>query len=651
MSMTGFAPSGGPMLLAVHQPQRQRRLTVAVRLVLLVPHGLLLAVLWVGSVGVSIVGWFGALLTGSLPGFCRDYLVGVASWSARATAYAVLLTDRFPPIGFEAPGYPIEVLVPPPSPLNRLAVLVRAVLLVPAFVVWAAMAIGSVVASVVAWVVVLVSGRLPEPLHQAFGIVVRLQLRYAGYQSLVTSQYPWWGLFGDRDGLATAGGVPPPGAVAGQPGQWWPLVDPGFWPRGDLVPRGEAPAATGASLGMGAGTEPATGTEPDTGPEPATGAEPTPGAEPVRTAVPGTPAVPGQPSPEVFTYGGETYLWGYSADRQVCGIWWRQDPSWPGQIWPIGEQQAAWSRFREVEPMAVAFDQPVLAELEFGQAAPAVATERSVPAGGPPSQVQPEGSPGVPWPQAETGDVQPGDIAVPAGPESIADQSELPRGSGIEPGSDDPGETLAHLAAWTAAVGSPKASVPPNPGASQPGWVPPPWSGPAHGDRSQWTMVLSSTAYRLVLAMLLVGMVGLGAVSAAFGSTASTTVTKAHAEIELTAAYDALHNQFDRYEAETTSCETSTLPIQCVDTATELATSGFSTFEAMLGRLVVPAAAAGARGRLLDVSARIEQVYSQLQLSTTTEQYQAILTDSGLDGLLSGFDADYQQLQDDLAAG
>ena len=57
-----------------------------------------------------------------------------------------------------------------------------------------------------------------------------------------------------------------------------------------------------------------------------------------------------------FLYRGSRYLWGYTPDRQVCGMWDVEDPAGsPSQSWPIAEHAKAWAVFRSVEPLAVEY--------------------------------------------------------------------------------------------------------------------------------------------------------------------------------------------------------------------------------------------------------------------------------------------------------
>ncbi len=54
-----------------------------------------------------------------------------------------------------------------------------------------------------------------------------------------------------------------------------------------------------------------------------------------------------------FTYQGQRFLWGYSPDRQICGLWEVGDPEGAAhQTWPISEHAAAWRVFRSLEPFA-----------------------------------------------------------------------------------------------------------------------------------------------------------------------------------------------------------------------------------------------------------------------------------------------------------
>jgi hypothetical protein len=69
-----------------------------VKWLLAIPHFIVLFFLYVGAVLAAVAAWFAILFTGRLPRGLFDYLVGVARWSNRVTAYALILTtDEYPP--------------------------------------------------------------------------------------------------------------------------------------------------------------------------------------------------------------------------------------------------------------------------------------------------------------------------------------------------------------------------------------------------------------------------------------------------------------------------------------------------------------------------------------------------------------------------
>lgn len=73
------------------------RLTVFFRLIMVIPHAIVLYILQIVANLLVFIGWFVALFIGRLPTFIHDFLAGYLRWSTRATAYVNLLTDDYPP--------------------------------------------------------------------------------------------------------------------------------------------------------------------------------------------------------------------------------------------------------------------------------------------------------------------------------------------------------------------------------------------------------------------------------------------------------------------------------------------------------------------------------------------------------------------------
>jgi len=208
--MTGGVPL--PVLLAAAGPAQQRRWTVLIRWIMLIPHIVVLYFLNIAFAVVTFIGWWGALFTGRLPGFAVTYLSGVIRWTIRVQAYALLLTDQYPPFSLDdEPGYPVRVAIPSPDRLNRLAVLFRFILVIPAGLLLDLVRLGgTTIVGFIAWLIVLITGKLPTSLHLAYIAILRYMTRYYGYSCMLTAAYPG-GFFGDGIAMPDGAAVPPAG--------------------------------------------------------------------------------------------------------------------------------------------------------------------------------------------------------------------------------------------------------------------------------------------------------------------------------------------------------------------------------------------------------------------------------------------------------
>ncbi|MFC1421218.1 DUF4389 domain-containing protein [Streptacidiphilus cavernicola] len=204
MAQTGWANTVPPTApaewlpaLDVTEPAQQRRLTVLLRWLLLVPQFIALWLLGIAALVVVVIGWFGALFLGRLPDFAAEYLSAFLGYETRVGASAMLLVDRYPPFALQPPpDYPVRVEVRPGA-LNRIAVFFRLLLVIPAAIVHSLLITGWYVAAFFIWLIVLVLGRMPRPLFEATAAVLRFVMRVNAYMLLLTSAYPKR-LFGDE---------------------------------------------------------------------------------------------------------------------------------------------------------------------------------------------------------------------------------------------------------------------------------------------------------------------------------------------------------------------------------------------------------------------------------------------------------------------
>lgn len=100
---TGADPGDDPRVRVDVQPQLtdRNRLTVAFRFLWLIPQAIVLAVLGIVLYVIYVIAFFAVLFTGKFPEGMRNFVIGLSRWYVRFTAYALLLTDVYPPFSLD----------------------------------------------------------------------------------------------------------------------------------------------------------------------------------------------------------------------------------------------------------------------------------------------------------------------------------------------------------------------------------------------------------------------------------------------------------------------------------------------------------------------------------------------------------------------
>lgn len=181
-----------------------------VKWLLLIPHYVVLSLLWVAYVGLTVVAYVWVLFTGHYPHAIFAFNAGVLRWSWRVGfyGYQVLGTDRYPPFTLqEVADYPAGLEVEAPTRIPRWLPLVAWLLAFPHLLLLAAFAGGAsraygdnvtvavpagpvTVAVVIAAVALLFTGRYPRGLYDLLVGVSRWAVRVVAYLTLLTDAYP-----------------------------------------------------------------------------------------------------------------------------------------------------------------------------------------------------------------------------------------------------------------------------------------------------------------------------------------------------------------------------------------------------------------------------------------------------------------------------
>jgi len=179
-----------PIGLVVTDDLRRNRLTVFFRLLLAIPHFI---VLWIWGIvtGIAvIVAWFAGLFTGRVPEGLHGFLAAYLRYGTRVTAYVFLLADPWPPVSGSEGGYPIDVRVDPAGRQSRLTVAFRIFLAIPALMLTYVFRAVNQIVALIGWFYCLATGRMNEGMRNISAWLLRYETQTYAYLMLLTDRYP-----------------------------------------------------------------------------------------------------------------------------------------------------------------------------------------------------------------------------------------------------------------------------------------------------------------------------------------------------------------------------------------------------------------------------------------------------------------------------
>jgi hypothetical protein len=168
---------------------------VLLKIVLLLPHLILLFLLGLVVQVLVWIGYWGIAITGHMPDLIRSLEIIFLAWMSRVTAWFVGTMDAYPTFGTDTKSPAQVTVAEPPEPQSRLLAIlgifgIRTLLALPHLFVLFWLSLGTIVAAWVGYVIVVITGRLPIGLYEYLVAYHRWWARTWGWIAGLTDEYP-----------------------------------------------------------------------------------------------------------------------------------------------------------------------------------------------------------------------------------------------------------------------------------------------------------------------------------------------------------------------------------------------------------------------------------------------------------------------------
>ncbi len=186
--------------------ERHSRLTTFFRLILVIPW-FVVAIFWgLAAIVCVAIAWFAIVVTGRYPQGLYDLVASALRFGTRLNGYCLLMTDAWPPFdGAEHPEYPVRALIAPPlAQYSRVKTFFRGILSIPLVIVLYLIQLLSRAVTMLAWLVIVVTGRLPRGIFDIMRFTLAYEARASAYQLLLTETYPPFSPDDDEAAVAPA---------------------------------------------------------------------------------------------------------------------------------------------------------------------------------------------------------------------------------------------------------------------------------------------------------------------------------------------------------------------------------------------------------------------------------------------------------------
>jgi hypothetical protein len=181
-----------PVTFEADYVEERSRLTAFFRLILAIPLAIWLYLYGILAAIALVIAWLAIVFTAHYPKGLYDFVAGFTRFLTRFTAYAALLSDPYPPFGgADDPNYPVRMnFAGPLERYSRAKTFFRMILAIPVLFVRYVMGLLLEIGAVAAWVVIVITGKMPRGLFDLMVLANSYTARSDAYIYLLTETYP-----------------------------------------------------------------------------------------------------------------------------------------------------------------------------------------------------------------------------------------------------------------------------------------------------------------------------------------------------------------------------------------------------------------------------------------------------------------------------
>jgi hypothetical protein len=180
---------GHPIRLIANDDLHRSRLTVFIRLLLVISHVIVLYLWGILTMFAVLFAWIVGIFVGRVPNGLHNFMASYVRYQTRVTAYARILANPFPPFGGGG-TYPVDVEIAPAEKQSRLTIFFRLLLAIPALILAYVFLLGLEIVAFFGWIVGIITARMPAGLENLGVFCLRWETQTRAYAMLLTGRYP-----------------------------------------------------------------------------------------------------------------------------------------------------------------------------------------------------------------------------------------------------------------------------------------------------------------------------------------------------------------------------------------------------------------------------------------------------------------------------